>query len=147
MSTPESGPERQGDRPGGRTRAGRRVSMPVVVLSVVIGVVMGVVGFLQGEILAGVLAILFMTGVAAFLLLGSRFSDTVALLGDDIHEERNVEIHRRSALITLNLVAAFVVVAALVDFARGGAGTPWVWLAALIGGTYVVCLLVLNRRG
>ncbi len=147
MSTPESGSERSIDRPGGRTRAGRRVSMSMVALCVVGGVVMGVVGFVQEEYLAGVIAVLIMVGLGVLLLVGSRFSDTVALLGDDIHEERNVEIHRRSALITLNLVAAVVVIAAMVDFARGGAGTPWVYIAGLIGVTYVVCLLVLNRRG
>ncbi|MFD2078820.1 hypothetical protein SAMN05421678_12213 [Actinopolymorpha cephalotaxi] len=147
MSTPESGSEHSVDRPGGRARAGRRVSMPMVAVCVLGGVVMGVVGFVQEEYLAGAIAVLIMVGLAVVLVVGSRFSDTVALLGDDLHEERNVELHRRSALITLNLVAAVVVVAAIVDFARGGPGTPWVYIAGLIGVTYVGCLLVLNRRG
>jgi uncharacterized membrane protein len=90
------------------------------------------------------LAITF--GFSAVLVIVSRTSDTGALLGDDVHEERNVHIHQRASIYTLNILAVAIIGGAVYDLARGGDGSPYAALAAVAGVTYVICLLVLNRR-
>ncbi len=79
-------------------------------------------------------------------MVGSRFSDTVAMLGDDVHEERNVQLHQRASLYTLNFLALVLIGGAVVDLARGGDGNPWAFLCFVAGVAYVVSLLILNRR-
>lgn len=94
----------------------------------------------------GVACLAITFGFAAALVIFSRFSDTAALLGDDIHEERNVHIHQRAGLYTLNILGLFLIGGGVYDLARGGDGDPYAFLAFVGGVTYVVFLLVLNRR-
>ncbi|MGW5362326.1 hypothetical protein [Actinopolymorpha pittospori] len=144
MSTNESGGRTGSTR---RAAGGRRVSRPALVVALLVGAVLAAVSFANGEIVAGIISAAIMLAFAAFLLIGSRFSDTIALLGDDVHEERHVHLHQRAALYSINIVAGVVVVAGIVDMARGGSGSPWVYIAALMAVTYAGCLLVLSRRG
>lgn len=123
-----------------------RVNWFAVAVAVVIGIVYLVVGVAKVSVLAGVGGFAVMIAVAGALAFLSRRSDTIALLGDDTHDERHVHIHQRAALYTLNILAAVLVGAFVVDVARGGDGSPYIWLAALGGVTYIVFVLVLNRR-
>ena len=144
MSTNESGGRTGSSR---RAAGGRGVSKPALVVALLAGAVLAAVSFANGEIVAGVISAAIMLAFVAFLLIGSRYSDTIALLGDDVHEERHVHLHQRAALYSINIVAAVVVIAGIVDMARGGSGTPWVYIAALMAVTYAGSLLVLSRRG
>jgi high-affinity Fe2+/Pb2+ permease len=117
-----------------------------VVVAVVLGIAMCAAAVSVGRPREGLAMLGIMLAVVGFLAIGSRFSDTVAMLGDDIHEERHVEIHRRAGLITLNILALVIVGAGIVDIARGGDGSPWAPLALVGGATYVVSLLVISRR-
>lgn len=123
-----------------------RVNWFAVVVAVAIGVVYLVVGVAKVSVVAGLAGFAVMIGLAGVLAFLSRRSDTVALLGDDVHDERHVHIHQRAALYTLNILAAVLVGGFVVDVARGGDGSPYIWLAAFSGVTYIVFLLVLNRR-
>lgn len=127
-------------------RAGRRINPAVIVVGVVIGLVYLGLGVAQDDLGAGIAGLVVMLLVTGALVIGSRFSDTVALLGDDVREERHVQIHQRAALFTINLTALVVVIAGIVDFASGGDGTPYTWLAAVIAVCYVGSVLVLSRR-
>lgn len=115
MSTNESG-----DRTGStrRTAGGPRVSKPALIVALLAGAVLAAVSFANGGIVAGIISAAIMLAFVAFLLIGSRYSDTIALLGDDIHEERHVHLHQRAALYSINIVAVVVVVAGIVDMAR-----------------------------
>ncbi|MEQ4207701.1 DUF2178 domain-containing protein [Actinopolymorpha sp. B17G11] len=130
----------------GRSRPGRRISKPALVLGLVLGIAMGVAAIVSDRLWLGLAMIALMVVLVLFLVFGSRLSDTVALLGDDTHEERHVQIHQRAALHTLNILALVIVGGAVVDIARGGHGDPWAFLGFVAGVTYVVSLLVLNRR-
>jgi uncharacterized membrane protein len=124
-----------------RERSGRRINGAVVAVGLLFGLAYLLLGLSQGKPAVG-----FMLVVTMALVIGSRYSDTVALLGDDVHDERHVHIHQRAALYTINILGFVIVVGAIVDIARGGDGTPYIWLAGIGGLTYVGWLIVLSRR-
>lgn len=124
----------------------RRVNMTAIVLAAVLGVVMAAAAAVSGRIVLGLVFLAIMWGLAAFLLIGSRYSDTVALLGDDTREERHVHIHQRAALYTLNILALAIIVGFVVDIVRGGSGEPYALMGFVGGLVYLACLLVLSRR-
>lgn len=128
-------------------RSGRRISMPAIVLGLVLGLVMSGAALLSDRVWLGVAMLGIMVSFVAFLLVASRFSDTVALVGDDIHEERNVHIHQRASLYTLNILALILIGGVVVDLARGGDGNPWAQLCFVGAVVYIACLFILNRRG
>src|SRR5690606_14464077 len=116
-----------------RRRAGRRISMPAVVLALVIGVGMGAAAATSGRPGLGLVMFGIMAGAALGVGLGSRGSDTVALLGDDIHEERHVQLHQRAAVYTLNILALVILGGLMVNVARGGDGGLWGFLGGVVG--------------
>jgi hypothetical protein len=124
----------------------RRINWLAVAAAPVGGIAMFVAALLSDRLWLGVACLAITFGFSAVLVIVSRFSDTGALLGDDVHEERNVHIHQRAALYTLNILALILIGGGVYDLARGGDGSPYAGLAAVAGVTYVVCLLVLNRR-
>jgi hypothetical protein len=120
--------------------------MPAVVLALVLGVGMGAAAAASGRLGLGLGMLGIVAGAALLLVVGSRVSDTVALLGDDIHEERHAHLHQRAALYTLNILGLVIVGGFIVDLARGGDGSPWSFLGFVAGVVYVGSLLILNRR-
>ncbi|GAB3403767.1 hypothetical protein [Flindersiella endophytica] len=124
----------------------RKINWPAIAAAPVGGIAMCVASVLSDRVWLGVACLAITFGFAAVLAIVSRFSDTGALLADDVHEERNVDIHQRAALYTLNILAVFIIGGGVYELARGGDGGPYVFLAFVAGVTYVVCLLVLNRR-
>jgi hypothetical protein len=123
-----------------------RVNPFAIALSIILGLVMFGVSINNGEPWLGAGFLIVTWGFAAFLYFGSRISDTIALISDDIQDERHVHIHQKAALYTLYTLAAVIVAVAVVDIARGGAGSPYTWLAAVGGVTYLALLVVFSRR-
>jgi uncharacterized membrane protein len=122
------------------------VNPAIVVVGVGFGLVYLILGISQGSVAGGLGGLAVMLVVTTALVVGARFSDTIALLGDDVHEERHVHIHQRAALYTGNIVAFVIVIAGIVDFAQGGNGTPYTWLAAVMAFTYVGSVLIVGKR-
>ena len=58
---------------------------------------------------------------------------------------RRIDIHA-TALAGLAVITA-VIVAFLVEVARGHNGTPYTWLAALGGVTYLAAIIIFRIRG
>jgi 4-hydroxybenzoate polyprenyltransferase len=128
-------------------RSGRRISMPAIVLGLVLGALMAGAAFVSDRVWLGVAFLGIMAAFVAFILIASRFSDTVALMGDDIHEERHVHLHQRASLYTLNILGLVLIGGAVVDIAQGGDGSPWALICFVAAVVYVACLIILNRRG
>jgi 4-hydroxybenzoate polyprenyltransferase len=128
-------------------RSGRRISIPAIVLGLVVGLVMAGAAFLSDRLWLAVAFLGIMAVFVVFIVVASRFSDTVALLGDDIHEERHVHLHQRASLYTLNILGLVLIGGGVVDIARGGDGNPWALLCFVAAVVYVACLVILNRRG
>jgi Predicted membrane protein (DUF2178) len=127
------------------SRAGRRISVPAIVLALVLGAAMCAAAVSSGRTALGLTFLGIMVAFSTFVALAGRHSDTVAMLGDDVHEERHVQLHQQAALYTLNILALVIVGGFIVSIARGGDGNPYAFLGFVGGVTYVVCLLVLNR--
>lgn len=137
--------EQRGDV-GTKKPPGRRINRGIIVVGVVGGFVFLVLGLAQDEPVSGLISMAIVYGFVALWVIGARHSDTIALMSDDIHDERHVHIHRRAALITVNVLALALVAAAIVDFASGGSGTPYTWLIAIAGATYFGVVFLLSRR-
>src|SRR5690554_6847726 len=105
-----------------RDRPNSRVNTAAVVIGVVGGVIMGAAALYAGSPWVAIGFVAITWGFSAFLLFGARVSDTIALIADDVHDERHVHLHQKAALYTLNLVAVVIVGAFVVDVARGGTG-------------------------
>ncbi|WP_461008719.1 hypothetical protein [Streptomyces capparidis] len=127
----------------GRARSGKRWIIPGA--AVLFGLAYLVAGGLGGDrtfAFVG-LAVMLVTG-AAFLLLG-RVSETVAGLLDRRDERINQLDGEATAVAGITLMAA-VLVAFVVEIARGQDGQPYATLGAISGVTYVVALVVLRFR-
>jgi uncharacterized membrane protein len=128
------------------TESRRKINWLAVAAAPIGGIAMCVGAGLSDRVWLGIACLAITFGFSAVLVIVSRFSDTGALLGDDVHEERNVHIHQRASIYTLNILALVIIGGGVYDLARGGDGTPYTALAAVAGVTYVICLLILNRR-
>lgn len=123
-----------------------RVNPIAIAISLILGAVLFAVSLSDGQLWTGILFLLPTWGFAAFLYWGSRISDTVALISDDVQDERNVLIHQKAALFTLNILATIIVAAFVIDIIRGGTGSPYSWLAAAAAVIYLSLLVILDRR-
>jgi hypothetical protein len=87
-----------------------------------------------------------MTAFGAFVLLGGR-SETIRGLRGDARDERfrQIDIHA-TALAGLAVIVA-IIVAFLVEIARGHSGSPYTWLGAIAGISYLAAIVVLRIRG
>lgn len=128
------------------TEPRRKINWLAVAAAPIGGIAMCVAAVLSDRLWLGIACLAITFGFSAVLVIVSRFSDTGALLGDDVHEERNVHIHQRASIYTLNILALVIVGGAVYELSRGGDGSPYAALAAVAGVTYVICLLILNRR-
>jgi Flp pilus assembly protein protease CpaA len=93
---------------------------------------------------AGSLAI--MVAFGALILLGGRSETIRGLRGDGRDERfRQIDIHA-TALAGIAVILA-IIVAFLVEMARGHSGAPYTWLGAIGGFTYIVAVAVFRIRG
>jgi predicted membrane protein DUF2178 len=129
-----------------RSETRRKINWYAVAVAPIGGIAMCVAAVTSDRLWLGIACLAITFGFSAVLVIVSRFSDTGALLGDDVHEERNVHIHQRAALYTLSILALFIIGGGVYDLARGGDGGPYTFLGFVGGLTYVICLLILNRR-
>ncbi|MGA9859951.1 MAG: hypothetical protein WBQ18_18950 [Solirubrobacteraceae bacterium] len=95
---------------------------------------------------SGLVSLAIMTGVGAVFLLGGR-SETIRGLRGDGRDERFAQIDGRATWFAGMAVITAVIVAFLVEMARGQDGAPFTWLGAIGGISYVAAVLVLRWRG
>jgi hypothetical protein len=111
-----------------------------------LGVAVFVASWLGGQLGSGVFALAVMTGFGLFLLLVTGRSDTIrglTIKGD----ERFAQIDlKATALAGLALITALIV-AWLVQVAQGHSGSPYTWLAAIGGLTYLLAIAFFRWRG
>ncbi|MGI8714603.1 MAG: hypothetical protein ACR2NR_15790 [Solirubrobacteraceae bacterium] len=79
------------------------------------------------------------------MALGGR-SETICGLRGDGGDERFDAIGRDATGFAGGIVILAVVVAFVVQIARGHNGDPYTWLASLIGVSYIGAILVLRAR-
>ena len=126
-------------RPASRWRWGT----PLVAVALGVAyLVAGLLGDDRGFALGGFIV---MVGCALALLIASRFSETVAGLLDR-RDERINGIDTQATLFSGMVVITAVLIAFVVEIARGEDGSPYAMLGAIGGVSYVAAVVVLRFR-
>jgi hypothetical protein len=115
-------------------------------LSVALGIVVFAAQWVGGDPGSGLVSLGIMTGFGALILLGGRSETIRGLRGDGRDERfRMIDIHA-TALAGLAVIIA-IIVAFIVELAKGHNGSPYAWLGAIGGLTYLVAIVVFRIRG
>jgi hypothetical protein len=129
-----------------RTAGPRRwAGLTTPLVSVGIGIAYFIAGWLGGDLGFGLAGLALMTAVAIVLVLVKGRSETVAGLLDRTDERINDLDLKATAFAGLVVILA-VIAAFVVELARGQDGSPYSWLGALGGVSYVVALVTLRLR-
>ncbi len=93
----------------------------------------------------GLVSLAIMTAFGALLLLGGRSETIRGLRGDGRDERfRQIDIHA-TALSGLAVITA-IIIAFVIELARGHSGSPYAWLGAVAGLSYLLAVVVLRVR-
>ena len=118
----------------------------VPLLSVALGIVVFAAQWIGGDPVSGLESLGIMAGFGALILLGGRSETIRGLRGDGRDERfRMIDIHA-TALAGLAVILA-IIVAFIVELAKGHNGNPYGWLGAIGGLTYLVAIVVFRIRG
>lgn len=132
------------------TTDGRRGVMhskwTIPVFSIALGIVLLGANIAGHQLGLGLWSLGVMTVFALVVLIGGR-SETVRGLRGDGRDERFAMIDlQATALAGLALIIA-VIIAFIVEVARGHSGEPYDWLGAIAGLAYLAGVIVLRVRG
>jgi hypothetical protein len=118
----------------------------VPLLSVALGLVVFAAQWIGGDPGSGLVSLAIMAGFGALILLGGRSETIRGLRGDGRDERfRQIDIHA-TALAGLAVITA-IIVAFVIELAKGHSGNPYGWLGAIGGFTYLVAIIVFRIRG
>jgi Flp pilus assembly protein protease CpaA len=118
----------------------------VPLFSVALGIVLFAAQWIGGAPASGLESLAIMTAFGALLLFGGRSETIRGLRGDGRDERfRMIDIHA-TALAGLAVILA-IIVAFIVELAKGHTGNPYGWLGAIGGITYLVAIIVFRIRG
>ncbi len=118
----------------------------IPVFSVAMGLVLLGANIVGHQLVLGLwsLGVMCLFGIA--VLLGGR-SETIRGLRGDGRDERFAMLDlQATAMVGLAMIIA-VIVAFIVEVARGHSGEPYVWLGAIAGLVYIASVIVLRVRG
>jgi len=127
------------------TRRASRWRWGTPVLAVAIGVAYLVAGLLGGDVAFAVFGLVLMLSLAIGMLLLRRSSETVAGLLDR-RDERINGFDVTATAFAGGVVLLVVIVAFVVDIARGNNGSPYAALGAIGGVSYVAAMIYLRAR-
>jgi hypothetical protein len=108
--------------------------------------VMFVAQWIGGDAGSGLGSLGIMTAFGAVVLFGGRSETIRGLRGDGRDERfRQIDIHA-TAIAGLAVITA-IIIAFVVELARGHNGSPYAWLGAVGGVAYLVAIVVFRLRG
>jgi hypothetical protein len=114
--------------------------------ALVLGLVMLAVSWLGGSPGQGVISLAVLAAFGLIILLAGR-SETVRGLRGDGRDERFAQIDLQATALSGLAVIVALIVAWLVATARGQSGSPYGWLMAIAGLTYVLAVGWFRWRG
>ena len=114
--------------------------------AVALGFVMLAAMWIGGNPSAGLQSLGIMTAFAALILLGGR-SETIRGLRGDGRDERFRQMDIHATALAGIAVLTVIIVAFIVEVARGHDGTPYSWLGAIGGLSYLIAVVALRLRG
>jgi hypothetical protein len=114
--------------------------------AVALGLIVFAAQWIGGDPKSGLVSLAIMVAFGAAILLGGRSETIRGLRGDGRDERfRKIDLHA-TALAGLAVMIA-VIVASIVEFARGHNPGSYGWLAVIGGVTYLVAIIVFRIRG
>jgi hypothetical protein len=111
-----------------------------------LGVVLLVAQWIGGSPRSGLWSLAIMAGFGALLLFGGR-SETIRGLRGDGRDERFRQIDIHATALAGIVVLSAIIIAFVVELARGHDGSPYGWLGAIGGLTYLAAIIVFRLRG
>ena len=118
----------------------------VPLFAVALGIVVFVAQWIGGDPDSGLESLAIMTAFGGLLLLGGRSETIRGLRGDGRDERfRQIDIHA-TALAGLAVIIA-IIIAFVIELARGHSGSPYTWLGAIGGLAYLAAVIVFRIRG
>ena len=114
--------------------------------AVALGFVVFAAQWIGGDPGSGLESLGIMTAFGALILLGGRSETIRGLRGDGRDERfRQIDIHA-TAIAGLAVISA-IIIAFLVELARGHNGNPYGWLGAIAGLAYLAAIVIFRIRG
>jgi hypothetical protein len=114
--------------------------------AIALGIIVFAAQWIGGDPGSGLVSLAIIAAFGALILLGGRSETIRGLRGDGRDERfREIDIHA-TALAGLAVIAA-IIIAFVVELAHGHDGSPFGWLGAIAGLTYLVAIVVLRIRG
>src|SRR5262245_30590605 len=113
----------------------------VPAFAVALGVIVFVAQWIGGDPQGGLVSFAILAGFGALILLGGRSETIRGLRGDGRDERfRQIDIHATAFAGVVVIVA--IIIAFVVDLARGHNGSPYGWLGAIAGIAYLAAVTV-----
>jgi hypothetical protein len=114
--------------------------------AVALGLATFVAQWIGGNPGSGLVSLGILAGFGLLVLLGGRSETIRGLRGDGRDERfRTIDIHA-TAIGGLAVISA-IIIAALVELARGHGPGPYGWLGAVAAVAYLTAVIVLRFRG
>jgi hypothetical protein len=101
--------------------------------------------WIGGDARSGLVSLAIMTVFGGFVLLGGR-SETIRGLRGDGRDERFRQLDLTATAFAGIVVITTIIVAFIIEVARGHDGSPYAWLGAIAGLAYLVAIVVLRLR-
>jgi hypothetical protein len=118
----------------------------VPLFAVALGIVVFAAQWMGGDPGSGLESLAIMTAFGALLVFGGRSETIRGLRGDGRDERfRQIDIHA-TALAGLAVIIA-IIIAFVIELARGHSGSPYTWLGAIGGFTYLIAIVIFRIRG
>ena len=111
-----------------------------------LGVVLLVAQWIGGSPRSGLWSLAIMAAFGGLLLFGGR-SETIRGLRGDGRDERFRQIDIHATAVAGLVVITAIIVAFVVELARGRDGNPYGWLGAIAGFSYLIAVIVFRIRG
>ena len=118
----------------------------VPLFSVAMGLVVLAAQAAGGHLSDGLVSLAILTAFGALILFGGR-SETIRGLRGDGRDERFSKIDIHATAIAGLVVITAIIIAFIVELARGHSGEPYTWLGAIGGLAYLVAVVVMRIRG
>jgi hypothetical protein len=114
--------------------------------AVALGAMLLAAQWIGGDPGGGLVSLAIMTAFGAVFLFGGRSETIRGLRGDGTDERfRQIDIHA-TAIAGLAVIAA-IIIAFVIELAKGHSGAPYTWLGAIAGLAYIAAIVVLRIRG
>jgi hypothetical protein len=118
--------------------------MPLFCLG--LGIAVFAASWLGGQLGAGLYALGLMTALGLFFLLVTGRSETIRGLTTG-RDERFAQIDLKATAVAGLVLINALIVAWLVQVAQGRSGSPYYWLAAIGGLSYILAVAFFRWRG